>query len=110
MKIKSHLLVSVILTILGVSLAACATQGRDEIISTSVPATEYPDTDAPTPVWPALLQVTPLPFASPLPSSDSTALDGIYVKYDPNPPQWWLCLRWRNLAYTVCSRGHAYLL
>jgi len=93
MKIRSHLLVFIILTVLGVYLAACAIQGRDEIISTSVPTKENPGMDAPTLVWPALLQVTPLPFASPLPSSDSTALDGTYVKYDPNPPQWWLCLR-----------------
>jgi hypothetical protein len=93
MKIGFHFLVLVILAILSVLLASCAAQGQGEVASTSVPTPADPVTDAPTPIWPALLQVTPLPYASPLPSPDDTALDGIYANFDPAPPQWWLCLR-----------------
>ena len=90
MKTRYHFLSLMMSVVLGIFLAACVAQGQDEVALTETP---IPAADAPTPVWPALLQVTPLPYASPLPASDNTALDGIYAKYDPNPPQWWLCLR-----------------
>jgi hypothetical protein len=48
---------------------------------------------APTNVWSSLLEVTPVPYASPLPATEATVLDGTYAKYDPAPPQWWSCLR-----------------
>jgi hypothetical protein len=93
LKIRFHFPVLVILTILGVYLAACAAQGQSENTSTSLPAPTRLESGAPTPVWPALSQVTPIPYASPLPSPEPTSLDGTYAKSDPNPPQWWVCLR-----------------
>ena len=47
----------------------------------------------PTRVWSALVQMTPVPYTSALPAAESTALDGTYARFDPNPPQWWSCLR-----------------
>ena len=93
MKNRFHILVFVVLVILGLSIASCAARDQGEINPTSVPAPTNPVSDVPTRVWPALLQVTPQPFASPLPPADVTALDGMYAKYDAAPPQWWLCLR-----------------
>lgn len=48
---------------------------------------------APVGSWADLLQITPVPYASPLPELDVTPLDGTYAKFDPDPPQWWACLR-----------------
>ena len=73
MKLRFPLLVLVVLATLAVSLASCAAQGTGEVVSTSVLTPVNQDADVPTPVWPALLQVTPQPFASPLPSTDTTA-------------------------------------
>ena len=52
-----------------------------------------PETPAPTNVWSSLLEITPVPYASPLPASDQTLIDGTYAYFDPAPPQWWACLR-----------------
>ena len=93
MKTGFHFLVLVVLAILSAFLASCAPQGQGKVVSTSVPTPANPATDVPTPVWSALLQVTPLPYASPLPAPEDTALDGTYSKFDPSPPQWWICLR-----------------
>jgi len=93
MKIKFHFSTLVVLVVLVVSLSSCVTQGQGEVTSTNVPPPVEPVTDVPTAVWPVLLQVTPLPYASPLPPTDVTALDGTYAKFDPAPPQWWICLR-----------------
>jgi len=47
----------------------------------------------PTNVWSSLLEVTPIPYASPLPKPALTPLDGTYTKFDPAYPQWWSCRR-----------------
>ena len=52
-----------------------------------------PETPAPTNVWSSLLGITPVPYASPLPETDQTPIDGTYAYFDPAPPQWWACLR-----------------
>ena len=93
MKIRFHFPVFAILTFLGIYLAACATQSQSENTPTNVPAPTSLKSGAPTPVWPALSQVTPIPYASPLPAPEQTALDGTYAKFNPDPPQWWICLR-----------------
>ena len=90
MKIRFHFWGIVVLSMF---ITSCTTQSQGKAVSTSVPIPANPDARSLTPVWPALLQVTPLPHASPLPSSDNTAIDGTYAKFDPNPPQWWACLR-----------------
>lgn len=47
----------------------------------------------PTDLWYALFQRTPFPYTTPLPPAESTILDGPYVKFDPDEPQWWHCRR-----------------
>ena len=76
MKIRFHFPVLVVLTFFGIFLAACSAQSQSENTPTSKPAATSLESGAPTPVWPALLQVTPIPYASPLPSPERTALDG----------------------------------
>ena len=66
-------------------IASCMARDLDEETSSNTPA--------PTNVWSSLLEVTPVPYASPLPGSDQTLVDGTYAKFDPTPPQWWSCLR-----------------
>ena len=66
-------------------MASCLARDLDKDISTNTPV--------PTNVWSSLLEITPVPYASPLPVPDQTWLDGTYAKYDPTPPQWWACLR-----------------
>lgn len=48
---------------------------------------------APTNVWIALMEVTPLPHGGPLPATEASPLDGTYAYFNPAPPQWWSCLR-----------------
>ena len=48
---------------------------------------------APMNSWTALLEVTPVPYTSPLPPPDVSPLDGTYAGINPGPPQWWSCLR-----------------
>jgi hypothetical protein len=43
--------------------------------------------------WDALLAVTPVGLTTPAPPAEETAIDGLYSRYDPSWPQWWLCLR-----------------
>ena len=43
--------------------------------------------------WADLIEITPVPNAKPLPKNNVTPLDGLYAKFNPNPPQWWACLR-----------------
>lgn len=50
-------------------------------------------TPAPTGVWAALLDRTPVAYLTPLPDSVQTAIDGTYAKIDQSQPQWWKCLR-----------------
>ena len=78
-------LINLVIGILGVYLASCLALSQDEEPSTNVPP--------PTNVWSSLLEITPVPYASPLPESDPTLIDGTYAYFDPAPPQWWSCLR-----------------
>jgi hypothetical protein len=66
-------------------ISACEPDGLNEKVSLSTPA--------PTSVWSLLLEITPVPYASPLPESNQTPIDGTYANFDPAPPQWWACLR-----------------
>jgi hypothetical protein len=62
--------------------AACSSTPHDA--GQSAPETsETPLT--PTTIWTAMLQRTPYPYTTPLPSPDPTILDGTYVKFDPRP-------------------------
>lgn len=60
-----------------------------EAIPTSAPST----TAVPAGIWESLLLATPFPHAFPLPSPETSPLDGTYAKVDPSPPQWWTCYR-----------------
>jgi len=84
-RIKYRLPILVFITIFSVYLASCLVPSQGQELSTSAPA--------PTGVWSSLLEVTPLPYASPLPKPEQTPLDGTYAKYDPSYPQWWSCRR-----------------
>lgn len=74
-----------VVTIFGAFLVSCMNSDRDVAMSTGKPV--------PTNVWSSLLEVTPIPYASPLPNPNQTPLDGTYTKYDPAYPQWWSCRR-----------------
>jgi len=93
MKTKLYVSSLAFITLSIILLGACspADMGIEVPTSTSMP-TELV-TDEPANIWSSLLEVTPVPYASPLPNPARTVLDGIYVKYDPSPPQWWACLR-----------------
>lgn len=93
MNAKYSFPILVVIAILGVFLASCTAQVPEEDVTTSVPTTTNLEADVPVNDWSSLLKVTPVPYASPLPSADETALDGTYANFDPAPPQWWLCLR-----------------
>ena len=82
-----------VLTIYSVFITSCLGQGLDKDVSTGTAVPAKPVAGTPTNVWSSLLEVTPVPYASPLPASESTALDGTYARFDPAPPQWWSCLR-----------------
>jgi hypothetical protein len=43
--------------------------------------------------WPEFLKHTPIPWTTPLPPYEATALDGTYVKNDPSEQMWWNCAR-----------------
>jgi hypothetical protein len=75
-----------LVTILFVGLSNCAPKLQGEKDGPHLQT-------APTNVWTALLEVTPVPYGNPLPEPDSTGLDGTYARFDPAPPQWWSCLR-----------------
>ena len=47
----------------------------------------------PTDIWSGVLQRTPYPYTTPLPPATPTALDGIYVKFDPRPGERAPCRR-----------------
>jgi len=47
----------------------------------------------PTNVWASLLELTPVSYTIPHPTSSLSPLDGTYIKNDPAWPQWWSCLR-----------------
>ena len=83
MNIKVRLLMLVFL--LAGFISACASGGLDENTPIITPT--------PTNTWSSLLEITPIPYASPLPESDQTPIDGTYAYFDPAPPQWWACLR-----------------
>jgi hypothetical protein len=74
------------ITILFTILGSCTPGNEDKNAGSSVQA-------SPTNVWSDLLELTPIPYASPLPKSASSGLDGTYALFDPAPPQWWSCLR-----------------
>ena len=82
---KTRVRLPILVFLLAVLIVSCMARDLDEDIPASTPA--------PTNVWVSLLEVTPVPFASPLPGSDQTLLDGTYAYFDPAPPQWWSCLR-----------------
>jgi len=48
---------------------------------------------APYEAWLDLLGRPPVAWTTPLPSTERTALDGSYVKMDPDQPEWWICRR-----------------
>lgn len=73
-----HRLLILVFLLAGLT-SACTADGLDE--------------NTPTGVWSSLLEITPVPYASPLPESDQTPIDGTYAYFDPAPPQWWACLR-----------------
>jgi hypothetical protein len=47
----------------------------------------------PTDVWTALQTRFPQPFAQPLPAQQTTPIDGLFAKINPDWPEWWQCLR-----------------
>jgi hypothetical protein len=59
------------------------------------PARSTAPTLEPTPadLWYALFQRTPFPYTTPLPPPEDSLIDGPYVKFDPDEPQWWHCRR-----------------
>lgn len=73
--------------------SSCNPASSYNIVSSPGTSETPPVEMAPTNVWTSLLVVTPVPYASPLPGPDATPLDGTYARFDPNPPQWWSCLR-----------------
>jgi hypothetical protein len=83
MNTKAQLLILVFL--IGGFISSCTSDGFDNDVS--------PSTPAPTNVWSSLLEITPVPYANPLPESDQNPIDGTYAYFDPAPPQWWACLR-----------------
>lgn len=93
MKTKDYLSLLVVVAIVGIFLASCSGSNVNKEMPIGTPTLTNPVSNESTNVWSSLLQVTPFPYASPLPASDSTPLDGTYAKYDPAPPQWWSCLR-----------------
>ena len=86
-KMKHYIIFAVIVFPLLVS--SCSSRTSQP---TAAP-TEMVQDIAPVGSWADLLQITPVPYASPLPELDVTPLDGTYAKFDPEPPQWWACLR-----------------
>jgi len=81
---------SLLLIVFSLVLGACVSRN----LPSHTPLDQSSPVEATQPsVWSSLLDVTPLPYASPLPDFEVTPLDGVYVKFDPNPPQWWACLR-----------------
>lgn len=80
---KTGSLLFLVALIMTGGLAACAAQPTPTASLEAVP----------TSVWSTLLDVTPMPYAGPLPGSQVTGLDGTYAWFDPAPPQWWSCLR-----------------
>lgn len=78
-----------LLAVLSLFIFACASQSSQPVAT----PTGMGDDIAPVGSWADLLKITPLPYADPLPDLDVTPIDGTYVKFDPNPPQWWVCLR-----------------
>jgi hypothetical protein len=93
MKTKYYFPILVAITVFSVFLSSCTTGGVEENLPTGTPPPADQVTGVATNVWSALAKVTPVPYSSPLPSSDKTPLDGTYTYFDPNPPQWWVCLR-----------------
>ncbi len=90
MKTKNYL---PMITTFAICLASCSTSNQITKIPNITPLPTNPSSEEPANIWSSLLQVTPFPYASPLPASESTALDGTYAKYNPTPPQWWNCAR-----------------
>ena len=78
-------LLAIVVTI-PLALAACYSKDDvpsttlEEPVATAVPAAAV----TPTSAWSDLLQQTPYPYARPLPAVQTTILDGIYTKVDPN--------------------------
>lgn len=75
----SRLLITVVAAI-PLVIAACS--------SAHTPSPVRPEaaeaTTTPTSIWSGLLQRTPYPYTTPLPSAQPTVLDGIYIKFDPS--------------------------
>jgi hypothetical protein len=69
------------------------TNSRNDSAATGTPTPAGLPENAPTNVWDALSQVTPVSYGTPLPEPETSPLDGTYAKYDTAPPQWWSCLR-----------------
>lgn len=96
MKNKTILTVAVVvfLVILAVGFGSrFMINARTEAAATATPTPADSPEYAPTNVWAALSQVTPVSYGTPLPAPEASPLDGTYAKYDPAPPQWWSCLR-----------------
>lgn len=96
MKNKTTLTAALIvfLAILALGLGTLfMTNPRSSPTATGTPTPASLPEYAPTNVWKALSQVTPVPYGTPLPAPEASPLDGTYAKYDPAPPQWWSCLR-----------------
>jgi len=96
-----HLLV---LALYSLFLVSCLTQGSDKDMSTGMSVPANPVAGTPTNVWSSLLEITPVPYASPLPEPGQIPLDGTYAKFDPAPPQWLSCLRCAD----YCPAGGAW--
>jgi hypothetical protein len=75
---------AVIVPILLLMMMAAACSPTPHDAGQNAPETsEIPPT--PTGIWSAMLQRTPYPYTTPLPSASPTTLDGTYVMFDPRP-------------------------
>lgn len=71
-------------------VAACSLSNRPAQ-QNAIGTTEVAST--PTDIWSGVLQRTPYPYTTPLPSATPTILDGLYVKFDPRPGERAPCRR-----------------
>ena len=85
--------IPVVLVILCLSLSSCMIQKQEEDLSSGTPTSVAVGKDLSASTWSSLLQVTPIPYADPLPEEIWTPIDGTYAKIDPSEPQWWTCRR-----------------
>ncbi len=83
------LLLLILFFLLGLFFGACRAQSSKPVTTPTGVGDDNPTVGS----WDELLQIKPVPYASPLPELVVTQLDGTYAKYDPTPPQWWACLR-----------------